>query len=242
MTKHWLAADWPAPENIKAGTTLRSGGISSGKYCSLNLAMHVGDNPRNVIDNRKRIKSLLELPAEPMWLQQTHGSRVVRAECADNLEADASFSNKKNIICAIMTADCLPLLLCSQDGGYVAAVHGGWRGLLAGVIENTVNAMQQRDLLAWMGPAIGPKCFEVGAEVCDTFIHKRAEYSSAFSKLENSKWFADIYRIARITLMANGITRIYGGEYCTVTDQSRFYSYRREGETGRMTTLIWRIK
>jgi len=187
MIKHWLWADWPAPEHIKAGTTLRTGGISSGKFCSLNSAMHVGDKPRNVIDNRQQIKALLELPAEPVWLQQIHGSRVVRAEDADNLAADASYSNKKNIICAVMTADCLPLILCSQDGGYVAAVHGGWRGILAGIIENTVNAMAQQNLLAWMGPAIGPKCFEVGAEVREAFIDKEAEYSAAFSKLEAAK-------------------------------------------------------
>ncbi len=242
MTEHWLAADWPAPEYIKAGTTLRSGGISADKFYSLNAAMHVGDKPENVIYNRKRIKALLELPAEPAWLQQIHGNRVVRAESADNFEADASFSDNKNIICAVMTADCLPLLLCSQDGSCIAAVHGGWRGLLAGVIENTVASMQQKHLLAWMGPAIGPKCFQVSEEVRAAFIDKKADYSKAFSKQENDKWLADIYLIARITLAAIGITRIYGGEYCTVTDHNRFYSYRRDGETGRMSTMIWKIK
>lgn len=242
MTEHWLAADWPAPEHIRAGTTIRTGGTSTDQYSSLNAAMHVGDKPENVIDNRKRIKVLLELPAEPVWLQQIHGNRVVRAECADNLEADASYSNNKNIICAVMTADCLPLLLCSQDGSCIAAVHGGWKGLLTGVIENTVASMRQNNLLAWMGPAIGPKCFQVGSEVRAAFINKKAEYSSAFNEQKNGKWLADIYHIARITLTTIGITRIYGGEYCTVTDENRFYSYRRDGDTGRMTTMIWKIK
>ena len=239
--EHWLVPDWPAPANIHAATTLRSGGVSNGVFNSLNPAAHVGDNADLVRQNRQIIKDMLELPSEPVWLEQIHSNRVVNAVKTEVLQqADASYSSDPNVVCAVMTADCLPLLACSTDGSQVAAIHAGWRGLLAGIISNTISAMQTRNILIWLGPAIGADCFEVGAEVRDAFIEKSSAFTSAFEQKTNGKWLADIYQLARIDLKALGINSIYGGNYCTVTEEDRFYSYRRDKETGRMATLIWR--
>lgn len=239
--EHCLVPDWPAPANIHAATTLRSGGVSYGVFNSLNPAAHVGDNADLVRQNRKIIKDMLALPSEPVWLEQIHSNRVVNAVKTEALQqADASYSGDPNIVCAVMTADCLPLLVCSTDGSKVAAIHAGWRGLLAGIISNTITAMQTRNVLIWLGPAIGADCFEVGAEVRDAFIEKSSAFSLAFEKKTNGKWLADIYQLARIDLAALGINSIYGGNFCTVTEEDRFYSYRRDKETGRMATLIWR--
>jgi len=239
--KHWLVPDWPAPPNIHAATTLRSGGVSQGPYFSLNPAAHVSDDSERVRQNRKIIREMLDLPAEPVWLDQIHSNRAVKAEKTTSLQqADASYTNESGVVCAVMTADCLPLLVCSTDGAQVGAIHAGWRGLLAGVISNTVVAMQQQNLLVWLGPAIGPDCFEVGAEVCDVFLEKSAKFDNAFKKQSNGKWLADIYQLARIELAALGIANVYGGTNCTVTEHERFYSYRRDTQTGRMATLIWR--
>jgi YfiH family protein len=239
--KHWLTPDWPAPANVHAATTLRTGGVSSGLYASLNPAMHVGDNPDHVRQNRQIIKELLGLPGDPVWLAQIHSNRAVQALATEPLQqADASYTAESGVVCAVLTADCLPLLICSADGAQVAAIHAGWKGLLAGVIGNTVTAMQHSDLLVWLGPAIGPDCFEVGSEVRDAFVQKSAEFAAGFKLQDNDKWRADIYRLARIDLAMQGIDKVYGGGFCTVTDQERFYSYRRDKETGRMATLIWR--
>jgi YfiH family protein len=239
--KHWLVPDWPAPPNIHAATTLRSGGVSQGPYFSLNPAAHVSDDSERVRQNRKIIREMLDLPAEPVWLDQIHSNRAVKAEKTTSLQqADASYTNEAGVVCAVMTADCLPLLVCSTDGAQVAAIHAGWRGLFAGVISNTVVAMQQQNLLVWLGPAIGPDCFEVGAEVHDAFLEKSAKFDNAFKKQSNGKWLADIYQLARIELAALGIANVYGGTNCTVTEHERFYSYRRDTQTGRMATLIWR--
>jgi YfiH family protein len=239
--KHWLVPDWPAPATIHAATTLRTGGMSQGPYFSLNPATHVGDDPERVRQNRQIIREMLDLPAEPFWLDQIHSNRAVKSVKAISLQqADASYTDEAGIVCAVMTADCLPLLVCSMDGTQVAAIHAGWRGLLAGVIGNTVVAMQQRNLLVWLGPAIGPDCFEVGAEVRDAFLEKSAEFNKAFKEQNNGKWLADIYQLARIELAALGIANVYGGTHCTVTEHERFYSYRRDRQTGRMATLIWR--
>ncbi len=238
---HWITPDWPAPKHIHAATTLRSGGISLAEFSSLNLADHVNDKLQHVLTNRLYISKMLKLPAEPVWLRQTHGTLAV---CADQVkgcpEADASYSAKTNIVCSVLTADCLPVLLCAQQGSTVAAIHAGWRGLLNGIIENTVLNMPDKEILAWLGPAIGPQCFEVGAEVRDAFISKSREFSSAFTVLTEDKYLADIYHIARIRLNALGIHHIYGGDFCTVSDQQRFFSYRRDGQTGRMASLIWK--
>lgn len=236
-----LQPDWPAPANIKAATTLRTGGFSTGQYHSLNLAMHVGDDVGKVQQNRDLIKNSLNLPAEPVWLEQIHGNKVVNAGTAGiNVQADASYSDQQGVVCAVMTADCLPLLLCDRGGSCIAAVHAGWRGLLAGVIANTVKAMKKDDLMVWLGPAIGPACFQVGGEVKDAFVNQNLEYEAAFTEQSREKWLADIYQLAKIHLAALGVTRIYGGDFCTYSEQERFYSYRRDKQTGRMTTLIWR--
>ncbi len=243
--KHWLTPDWPAPANVCAATTLRSGGA----YTNLNLALHVGDDAKQVKKNRQLIKKWLNLPGEPFWLDQVHGNRAVQAANAPLQQADASYTAQSGVVCAVMTADCLPLLVCTADGRLVAAIHAGWRGLLAGVIGNTLAAMKiplfkkvgiDGDFLVWLGPAIGPERFEVGVEVRTAFLEKSAAFSLAFKPQSNGQWLADIYQLARIELAMLGIDKIYGGNFCTVTDYERFYSYRRDKETGRMATLIWR--
>jgi YfiH family protein len=240
-TKYWLVPDWPAPDNIHAATTLRTGGVSQGPYSRLNPATHVSDDPDRVGQNRQIIRTMLDLPSEPVWLDQIHSNRAVKAvKTASLQQADASYTNESGVVCAVLTADCLPLLVCSSDGTQVAAIHAGWRCLLAGVISNTVVAMQQQNLLVWLGPAIGPDCFEVGTDVRDAFLEKSVEFNSAFKKQSNGKWLADIYQLARTELAALGIAKVYGGTYCTVTEHERFYSYRRDTRTGRMATLIWR--
>ena len=239
--RHWIQPDWPAPANIHAATTIRTGGASQGAYDSLNAALHVGDDPGLVSRNRETISALLHLPSEPVWLQQTHSNRAVKAIMNDSpLVADASFSDRPGVVCTVLTADCLPILACSTDGTEIAAMHGGWRGLLDGIIDNTLAALCNKDLIIWLGPAIGPECFEVGNEVRAAFLAKSALYASAFKQHGQDKWLADIYEIARINLAALGIDKIYGGNFCTVTDQERFFSYRRDKVTGRMATLIWR--
>ena len=239
--KHWLVPDWPAPATIHAATTLRTGGVSLGAFSSLNPALHVGDDNNQVGLNRQIIREMLDLPDEPVWLDQVHSNRAVKALKTTSLQqADASYTDESGIVCAVMTADCLPLLVCSSDGTQVAAIHAGWRGLLAGVISNTVAAMQKQDFLVWLGPAIGPDCFEVGSEVRDAFLHKSTEFNPAFKAQSNGKWLADIYQLARVELADVGITKVYGGAHCTFTEHERFYSYRRDAQTGRMATLIWR--
>lgn len=193
------------------------------------------------MQNRRLIRDRLALPSEPVWLEQIHGNKVVKAGPMSGVpQADASYTGEPGLVCAVLTADCLPLLLCSMDGVLVAAVHAGWRGLLDGVIRNTVAALDRTDLLAWLGPAIGPDRFEVGGEVRAAFVQKSSAFAEAFKPQANGKWLADIYRLARIDLNMLGVTNIYGGRFCTVTEQDRFYSYRRDTVTGRMATLIWR--
>ncbi|MEQ1486619.1 peptidoglycan editing factor PgeF [Methyloglobulus sp.] len=239
--KHWLQPDWPAPVNVHAATTLRTGGVSKGEYASLNPATHVGDSADLVSQNRHILKTMLNLPSEPIWLNQTHSNRAVKAIATDApQEADASYTDQPGIVCTVMTADCLPLLVCSTDGTEIAAIHAGWRGLLDGVIDNTINALKNKDLLVWLGPAIGSERFEVGVEVHTAFLTKSAEYAPAFKQQSQDKWLADIYQLARINLATLGINKVYGGNFCTVTDKERFYSYRRDQVTGRMATLIWR--
>ena len=236
----WLAPDWPAPNNIHAATTLRAGGVSTGCYASLNPATHVDDNPEHVAQNRTIIRESLGLPAEPVWLQQVHSTIAVDAANVIGVpQADASYSHAANVVCTVMTADCLPLLVCSEQGDCVAAIHAGWRGLLDGIITHTISAMAGKNLLVWLGPAIGPECFEVGEEVLAAFAGKSPHNRHAF-KRHGERWLADIYQLARMELASLGIDNIYGGEYCTVTDPKRFYSYRRDKTTGRMASLIWR--
>jgi YfiH family protein len=237
---NFIFPNWNAPANVHAVMTTRLGGVSKSPFDSFNLATHVEDNLEAVLENRRLLKTELSLPSEPFWLEQIHSSTVVEASNELCLpKADASFTTQKNVVCVVMTADCLPVLLCSKDGEKIAAVHAGWRGLENGIISKTVAALRTKDLVVWLGAAIGAECFEVGDDVRDAFLKKSADYSNAFKK-NGSQWLADIYQLARIELAHLGITQVFGGEFCTVTDAERFYSYRREKQTGRMATLIWR--
>lgn len=238
----WLIPDWPAPANIRAITTTRSGGVSQGVFSSMNLALHVDDDVSAVQANRIKLKQVLGI-SEPCWLKQAHGAGVVDALTASpGVTADGSYSTHPGKVCAALTADCLPVLLCDEEGTQVAAVHAGWRGLLAGVIESAIDRLEISGdrILAWLGPAIGPTRFEVGEEVREQFIQHHSQAAGAFKQASaQGKWLADIYQLARLHLESKGVTKIYGGGWCTFTDQERFYSYRRDGATGRMASLIW---
>jgi len=232
--------DWPAPPTVRAWQTTRQGGLSQGAYAALNLGDHVGDDPVLVAGNRALLASLT--PQAPCWLQQVHGTQVAAIDGDDYLrEADAAVARRPGRVCAIMTADCLPVLLCDRRGSVVGAAHAGWRGLAAGVLGKTVAAMGEApgDLMAWLGPAIGPAAFEVGPEVRETFIAEDAGAAAAFVSGAPGKYLADIYSLARRHLQALGITEIYGGGECTVEDTARYFSYRRDRVCGRMATLIW---
>jgi YfiH family protein len=240
---HFITPDWPAPERVKALSTCRDGGVSKGAYASLNIATHVGDVESLVEENRALITRDAGLPAEPVWLEQVHETTAVElghVKGSPILKADASIARSSGLVCAVMTADCLPLLLCKKDGSVVAAIHAGWRGLLSGVIENTVKQLADADqILAWLGPAIGPANFEVGQEVKDAFVGKMPVMQQAFKRVDDSHYMADLYALARMTLLQCGVKKMYGGEHCTYNQPNQFYSYRREAITGRMASLIW---
>lgn len=240
MAADCLIPEWPAPSNVCALQTLRTGGGSPAPWNSLNLGDHVGDDPGRVAANRASLRE--RLPAEPLWLKQVHGTTVVdAASAAQRISADAAFSRRSRAVCAVMTADCLPVLFCDRAGTVVAAAHAGWRGLLEGVLENTVAAMQvpPSELLAWLGPAIGPDRFEVGDEVRAAFVGRDAGAAACFAAQADGKWLADIYGLARQRLVSLGVAHISGGNSCTVSDAEHYFSYRRDGVTGRMATLIW---
>jgi len=236
----YLIPDWPAPKNVRSLQTTRIGGVSVAPYDSFNLGDHVGDMSQAVARNRHLLSPLM--PSEPVWMQQVHGTVVANADVGSCLiQADASIARQRGSVCVVMTADCLPVLLCDEDGTVVAAAHAGWKGLAAGVIEATVQAMnvEPNKLMAWFGPAISQRAFEVGEEVRATFIAHNAQATEAFLPGVNGKWLADIYLLAHQRLNALGITRVSGGEHCTYSDSERFFSYRRDGVTGRMGTFIW---
>jgi YfiH family protein len=289
MRPDWIVPDWPAPANVRALMTTRAGGISRAPYDSFNPAAHVGDDPVAVAENRRILREVL--PAEPLWLNQIHGTRVFElalptlthptdgegtgssptrgggwegevpntngpspahpglfqpAEITP--EADASFTRQPGQVCAVLTADCLPVLFCDESGTVVAAAHAGWRGLAGGVLEETIAAMavEPGRILAWLGPAIGPDNFEVGPEVREAFVMQNPMAGIAFrpalpGTLDETprKWLADITMLARIRLAAAGVESVYGGGLCTFRDPKRFFSYRREQQTGRMASLIW---
>ncbi len=235
----FITPDWPAPVNVKALQTTRNGGVSMGVYASLNLGDHVKDHPQHVAANRQLLSTYL--PSEPVWLNQVHGVRVIDAALSSCLEsADASFTSRKQVVCVTMTADCLPVLLCDQTGTTVAAIHAGWRSLCDGVIEATIAAMPvpANQLMAWLGPAIGPEAFEVGSEVRAQFMAQDAQAESAFAA-KGDKWLGDLYTIARQRLQTLGVTQIYGGGRCTFSEPENFFSFRRDGDTGRMGCFIW---
>ena len=240
----FIIPNWPVPTNVKALQTTRAGGVSLAPYDSLNMGLHVQDNPMHVAQNRQLLSQYL--PSEPVWLNQVHGINVVDAANTDCVpEADASYATRKNVVCVTMTADCLPILLCDTAGTVVASIHAGWRGLCDGVIEATLSKMpvESATLMAWLGPAIGQNAFEVGGELRAQFIAKDAQAKAAFKphgdNPEQDKWLGDLYKIAMQRLNNLGIMQIYGGGECTFTDQQRYFSFRRDGATGRMATLIW---
>lgn len=237
-----IAANWPAPKNVKAFTTTREGGVSKPPFSSNNLGDHVGDFPTCVKTNRELLAQ--QLPHSPIWLNQTHSTNVHRIETSSTdhtiLNTDASFTQLKKAVCCVMTADCLPIVVTNKQGNAVAAIHAGWRGLADGIIEETIKEFQDKpeDLLVWFGPAIGPKAFEVGKDVYNQFVTQDASYAVAFIP-SGDKYLANIYQLATIRLNNLGITNIYGGEYCSYSQESLFFSYRRDGQTGRMATVIW---
>jgi YfiH family protein len=254
-----LFADWPAPDNVRAFTTLRSGpGVSSALFDRFNLGMNSGDALAAVAENRRRLIEIAELPAEPFWLQQVHGIAVADVDLllaggkkmahpdagqpGNAMTADASRTSRINTVLAILTADCLPVLFCNAQGTEIAAAHAGWRGLSAGVLEATVGKMRSppENLLAWLGPAAGPQAYEIGEEVRAAFAAHDAQAESAFVPTRQGHWRMDLYALARQRLAEAGVTRVYGGGFCTISDPQRFYSHRRDRRTGRMASLIWR--
>ncbi len=243
MHAEWIRPEWPAPSRVRAVSTTRRGGVSSGAYASLNLGQHVGDAVVSVAENRRRLASSLQLPHEPRWLKQVHGITVARlAGASPDAPADAAVTGEAGEACVVMTADCLPVLFCDRSGTKVGAAHAGWRGLAAGVLEAAVQAMETApgELLAWMGPAIGPRAYEVGEEVRQAFVSRDPGAGAAFAPGQaGGKWWCDLYMLAQRRLEAAGLKQVYGGGCCTYTERERFFSFRRDGECGRMASLIW---
>lgn len=241
-SESWIVPDWPAPATVRSLLTTRQGGVSQGAYSSFNLGSHVGDDPAAVATNRARVGKLV---GKPVWLDQVHGIRVIdvaRFVSTDQPpQADAVFASEPGAACVVMTADCLPVLFCNESGSVVAAAHAGWRGLLAGVLEETIRAMAVpgNTMMAYLGPAIGPQAFEVGDEVRSAYVAENPVAAAAFKPAAPGKWLADIYMLARQRLVRQGVERIFGGSFCTVGDPERFFSYRRDGQTGRMAAMIW---
>jgi hypothetical protein len=247
MPIEWLTPSWPVPTNVRALSTLRGGGVSTGRYASLNLGEHVQDVPEAVTENRRRLRAAAGLPAEPAWLAQVHGVRIADLDAsppdpsASAAAADGAITRVPDRVCAILTADCLPVLFASEAGDAAAAAHAGWRGLAGGVIEAAVHALGRApaSLLVWLGPAIGPGHFEVGPEVRDELLRADSGASAAFVPNSRGRFMADLPGLARRRLERLGITRIYGGGECTHAEPDRFFSHRRDGQTGRQATLVW---
>lgn len=236
----FIVPDWPAPARVRALITTRAGGVSRGPYASLNLGDHVGDEPPAVVENRARVAA--HLPRSPFWLEQGHGTAVATpATNRPGCQADAVTTRAPGEVLAVMTADCLPVLLADEAGSAIAIAHAGWRGLAAGVIEETVAALgiEPSSLIAYLGPAIGPSAFEVGDEVRAAFVSADAGAAAAFVPGVAGKWFADLYTLARQRLARLGTARVWGGRFCTYSEPARFFSYRRDGRTGRMASFIW---
>lgn len=245
-----ITPDWPAPANVRSYITTREGGISLPPYASNNLGLHVGDNPEHVAANRTQLSAHLGLQQSPQWLEQIHGVKVVHAK-ADGVvrTADGSYSNQPGQACLVMTADCLPILLCDKQGSQVAALHCGWRSLAKGICARGLQKFSSKpsDILAYLGPAISQPHFEVGVDMLEAFFKAARNQDHAeqigrafISAQRPLHFYADIYALARAELVALGVTAIYGGDYCTYADSQRFYSFRRDKTTGRMASLIWR--
>ena len=242
LLEHLLVPEWPAPATVRAVSTTRRGGDGLPPYDGFNLAGHVGDDPVRVAGNRRQLTTVLGLYTEPAWLEQVHGIHAVAAETVGTpIIADAAWTREPGRPCVVMTADCLPVLLCDRAGTVVAAAHAGWRGLAGGVIAATVARMDvpPTELLAWLGPAIGPDAFEVGEEVRAAFLALDAGNAACFRLSPAGRWLADLYELARRQLRGLGVSAVYGGSCCTFSEPERFFSYRRENRTGRMASLIW---
>lgn len=242
----FLVPDWPAPPGVVAVATTRHGGVSAGAYAGLNLGDHVGDEPGAVRENRDRLRGALDLTVEPAWLRQVHGTRVVRAVAGGApTDADAAVTAAARVACVVLTADCLPVLFAARDGSAVGAAHAGWRGLAAGILEATIAELGHvgaapDTLCAWLGPAIGPAAYEVGAEVRDALLLGDPGADAALRPGQPGHWWLDLYAAARRRLAAAGVTAVHGGGLCTASDPGRYFSYRRDGRCGRQATLIWR--
>ena len=237
-----LRPDWEAPAGVRAAFTLRAGGVSVAPYDSLNLGAHVGDVPAAVAENRQRVHASLALPAEPNWLQQVHGVEVLDLDApGSSLAADAAVTRTAGRVCVIQVADCMPVLFAARDGSAVGAAHAGWRGLAGGVLEATVRKLgvAPDQLLAWLGPAISQEHFEVGDDVRTAFMSHDPSAAPAFVGNPRGRWQCDLYALARRRLAALGVQDVSGGGWCTFADAARFFSYRRDGQCGRMAALIW---
>lgn len=250
MVLPFLPADWPAPANIRAFTTLRHGlGVSAAPFDHFNLGgryVEAGDSANAIAGNRRLLVEHAALPSPPHWLRQVHGAGVLRFETpapADAVEpeADASVTSARGVVLAVLTADCLPVLFCSDSGDEIAAAHAGWRGLAAGVLEATVAAMRTpaSGLMAWLGPAAGPQAYEIGKDVREAFVSRDPDAASAFSPTRVDHWHVDLYALARRRLDAAGVKRVHGGGLCTISEPGRFYSHRRDQRSGRMASVIW---
>jgi len=239
-----IIPQWPAPKGVVACSSTRGGGVSLPPYDSLNLGAHCGDNRDSVETNRLRLYQAMNMPSAPVWLEQVHGKAVLNLDEAPfaSKQADAAYTQSVGNVCAVMTADCLPVLFCNLAGNQVAAAHAGWRGLCEGVLEETLARFHDSpgNILAWLGPAIGPNAFEVGPEVREAFVEKDKKAGQAFRAFDK-KYYADIYQLARQRLENVGVTQVYGGCRCTLTESNDFFSYRREKVTGRMASFIWLI-
>jgi polyphenol oxidase len=242
IPRDWIVPGWPAPSHVRAFVTTRQGGVSRGEYASMNLGAASGDEPRDVARNRAIVRS--HLPTEPRWMAQVHGVEVadldrIAPDAAPR--ADAAVTGSRGNVGAVLTADCMPLFLCDADGKRIAVAHAGWRGMAGGVIENAVGAMSvdPAQVIAWMGPAIGPQAFEVGAEVRAAFLAADGGADEAFKPHAPGKYLADLYALARRRLARAGVSSVHGGGFCTLTDSERFFSYRRVQASGRMGAFIW---
>ena len=236
----WIVPDWPVPANVKALITTRAGGVSREPFASLNLGLRTADDPQAVAANQQRLRA--SLPQEPKWLRQVHGGDVVEADALTNApEADASVAWRPNTVCAVLVADCIPVLLSDRTGTVVAIAHAGWRGIARGVIEHAIErmALPPDGLIAYLGPGIGPRAFEVGADVRDAVLARDAQAGAAFAPHAPGKWLADLFLLARLALLRAGVRNVHGGTLCTHSDAQRFFSYRRDRVTGRMAALIW---
>jgi hypothetical protein len=242
-----FAPDWPAPARVRAWVTERAGGASSGSYAALNLGVHVGDSPERVAENRARLRAGVPLPSEPAWLEQVHGATVLDLDLDLDLDrdavgaADGAVTSRAGVVCAVLTADCLPVIFATRDGGRVGVAHAGWRGLLNGVLPAAVGALrsQPAEIVAWLGPAIGPASYEVGADVRDAYVACDARSSVAFTPNARGRWQADLYALARASLADAGVKDVHGGAFCTFAEAHRFFSHRREAPCGRFATLVW---